>query len=188
MNSIYVLHVGDEPVCERVDVRWHEIKPNEPYEIPEYDAQVIMERVPHASLVIVPEVRQGYNRTLDVNAAREQAKDLLYEQEQRLIAEYIEAQRTDRLARNAAAVPPAGITAKAIDKHKIDLTQYGINPVGYKAKEKRQAEIHEMETLRKQNQELAGQVANLTDQVQQLLEAFTKSQQANEPAKPTQRR
>lgn len=165
----WLLHVdaehdeGQGPgiVCDRIDVNDYRLPANRPVEISNnFHANKVMEHKSYHGVVVVNHVTNDEGVKLDLDDARRRATATLFTRERDAIDRYIKTQLEDRLRMNYPALPPDARTARLIVKHGVDLTTYGIKPVGWTppapmASSPLQVLSQQNADLQKQNEELA---------------------------------
>ena len=178
---VYLLHVSDVTISDRIANKPIELPPGEPVAIPEIDetevnasagpvryhltseqvAAKIIERFGSKyGIVRVKEIRDGYNSTLDTKTALGEAKEAWNKGLNDALSTYIkEAQEDAR--QNKAPQPPSGLAAKAVKHFGVDLGTVGIRLVGAVTDQAR-ARDDELSALREQVSQLSKQVLAAT--------------------------
>lgn len=129
--SVIVYHKAGETVHDVMDGRLYSVPSGEPFEF----ASTFLGRkfIEHKHWYGVVEVRTIRTRTgieFDLADADARAEALLLQKDEEVIQAYVSTQYDDRLSQGKPALKPGGRAAIILQKHNINLTQYGIRPVG----------------------------------------------------------
>lgn len=185
---MFLLHVDTEPVHEVMEGRLLTLLPNEPFEVKEivstdvdlngnktfvipseFIARVIIAHQMHHGVVLVKEIRRGYNTELDVKSARAEAAIALKAGQDKMLSEYVRIQLEDRLKENKPALPPSKPIERIIDERGIDLQkEYGFRPVGWRVGDETKAREERTAALEAENVELKRTLRLVMEKVDRL--------------------
>lgn len=129
--SVIVFHVHDEVVHDVMDGRLYSVPPREPFEFAStFLGRKFIEHQHHYGIVEVKTIRKRGGIEFDLDDAEKRATELLHHAEMQGINQYLESQHTDRLEHGKPPVRAAGRYANLLRKHKVNLQDYGISPIG----------------------------------------------------------
>ncbi len=163
---MYLIQVGPEPVHDVIDGKLFTFPPNEPVEVEDdFAGRAIIEHKAYTGITQVPMVKTRTAINFDVEGAKKRAAVARKTGLQSLVDNYIKTQIEDRLRKNYPAMPPSEVVQKAIDELGIDLSSYGIRPVGMNDAIQNKANATE-EQLAKQ----ASEISELKEAVKTLVD------------------
>lgn len=129
--SVILYHVDDEIVHDVINSKLYSVPPREPIEFSStFIGRKFMEHKHFHGIVEVKVIRSRTGIEFDLDDAERRATELLHHAEMQGINQYLESQHTDRLEHGKPPVRASGRYAKLIRKHKVNLQDYGINPIG----------------------------------------------------------
>lgn len=173
---VYLLHMSDTVIGDRIANKQILIPPGEPFAVPEIDEsevnasagpvryhmtseQVASKILEHFGskfgIVRVKEIRDGYNSTLDTKSAINEAKEAWNKALNDALTTYIKEAQEDARA-NRAPQAPSGLAKKAVEHFGVDLGTVGIKLIG---------------AVSDQAKERDDEIRQLRDQVAQLSKA-----------------
>lgn len=164
MASQFILHTGPELITLILGDHHYRIAPDEPFEVEDgqfYTDKLLEIYGVQYGLIECVQAKSRTGITIDIEAELERAEKYLEDCEIHMLNEYVNGQRTERIAHNLPAIPPQGRVAEIIKARKVDLKKkYNIELLGTEGfvdKEK-EALIAENKALKSQ---IAGHTATL---------------------------
>jgi hypothetical protein len=179
-----LLHLNPDPIVEVVEGIRYELPPGEAFEVEDdFHADKILERISWGGIVEVPVRKVKGGTEYDLDFAVNRAEELLKAAEDKTIAEYVTAQKDERIAKGRPALPPEGRAAEIILRRRIDLgKEYNLFPIGWSLEGK---------TLKtaggqvvEENKQLAADNEALLAENETLRQQLEDAKKAKKPAKP----
>lgn len=171
-----LIQVGKKPVHENISgVGLFTFPPDKPVEVKNtHLANVLLERLHWTGLTQVPEAEGPDGLPVyDLKSARELAKQKLQEARKGLVERYIQHQLETRVRQNMPPLPPSPAVAEIVEEDGWDLKEYGINPVGWKTGQAKQAQDERITALEQSNATLQETLKELMEQNRLLLEQIS---------------
>jgi hypothetical protein len=126
-----------EPIATVVDGRLFMLFPGKPLEIESKgDARTVSEMLERYGVVQVKETKRPGGVDYDLAGASKHSHERIKIHAQKDLEAYV-AEQQQRKQKNMAVLPPTGQQAWAVDFLKVDLSQHGLDPVGYKVGERK---------------------------------------------------
>lgn len=175
----YLYHVSE--YCSELSDGLADVINNVTYKFPpnkavpvndDWVANMIMDRIgKNHGMVFVDQIVDIDKGTivLDLEKAKRDSRAALAQADEEFLLGYVMSQQTDRMSQGRPPMPPGGRALQIVKGENVDLGErFGIFPVGWGKSKAQIDREREMESMKRENDELKGQQMMMSAQIAEL--------------------